>query len=124
MLRLLTASLLASAALLIPATANADVGLGSAISLRVVDSHHATLEFASDALPKKADGTFDARIVMAPGKRPSALKKHGMHGYDTDYVSTITSKNAFRVNVRYTVRLQIAGQKDIVRQIKLIDNRR
>ena len=37
MLRLLTASLLATAALLIPATANADVDLGGAITLRVDD---------------------------------------------------------------------------------------
>jgi hypothetical protein len=124
MLRLLTATLLASAALLIPATADAKVDLGSAITLRVIDTHHAKLAFASDVLPKKADGTLDARIVMAPGKRPSALKKDGMHGDDTAYASTIASKNAFRVNVRYTVRLKIAGQKDIVREIKLIDNRR
>jgi hypothetical protein len=124
MLRLLTASLLASAALLIPATANAKVDLGSAITLRVIDSHHATLEFASDQLPLKADGKLDARVVMAPGKRPSALAKHGMHGDDTVYRSTIASTHAFRVNTRYTVRLEIAGQKDIVRQIKLIDARR
>jgi hypothetical protein len=124
MLRLLTASVLTCAALLIPATADAEVDLGSAISLRVVDSHHATLEFASDELPRKADGTYDASIHMAPGKRPSALTKDGMHGDDTNYVSTITSKHALRVNVRYTVRLKIAGQRDIVRQIKLIDNRR
>ena len=123
MLRLLMASLLATAALLIPATANAKVDLGGAITLRVDDSHHANLEFASDALPKKADGTLDARVVMAPGKRASALTKAGMHGDDTRYTATITSKNAFRVNTRYTVRLKIAGQKDIVRKIKLIDAR-
>ena len=29
----------------------------------------------------------------------------------------------WRVNVRYTVRLKIAGQKDIVQKIKLIDAR-
>lgn len=124
MLRLLTASLLASAALLVPATANAKVDLGGAITLRVVDSHHATLEFASDQLPAKADGKVDASIVMAPGKRASALTKAGMHGDDTRYTATITSTHAFRVNVRYTVRLKIAGQQDIVRQIKLIDARR
>ena len=124
MLRTLTAAALAAAALL-PATASAKVDLGSAISMRVVDSHHATVEFASDQLPFKADGkTVDARIVMAPGKRPGALHKVGMHGADTRYSSTVASKNRFRVNTRYTVRLEIAGQKDIVRQIKLIDARR
>ena len=123
MLRTLTAAALAAAALL-PATAGANVDLGGAISMRLVDSHRATVEFASDPLPVKADGkTVDARIVMAPGKRPGALHKVGMHGPDTRYSSTVKSKNRFRVGVRYTVRLEIAGQKDIVRQIKLIDAR-
>jgi hypothetical protein len=124
MLRTLTASLLAATALAVPATASADVPLHSAISMRLVDSHRATIEFASPVLPRKADGTIDARYVLAPGKRASAIKKVGMHGTDTRYQSTITSKNALRVNVRYTVRLKIAGQKDIVQKIKLIDNRR
>ena len=110
-------------AALVPATASADVELGGAISLRLVDSHHATVKFASDALPRKADGSLDARIVMAPGKRPAALKKVGMHGVDTRYESRVTSKSKFRVDERYTVRLKIAGQKDIVRKIRLIDDR-
>ena len=67
---------------------------------------------------------IDARYVLAPGKRASAIKKVGMHGTDTRYRSTITSKSDFRVNVRYTVRLKIAGQKDIVQKIKLIDARK
>ena len=46
-----------------------------------------------------------------------------MHGTDTRYRATITSKSDWRVNVRYTVRLKIAGQKDIVQKIKLIDAR-
>ena len=54
----------------------------------LVDRHGATVEFASDQLPLKADGkTVDARIVMAPGKRPGALHKVGMHGDDTRYES-------------------------------------
>ena len=65
----------------------------------------------------------DARYVLAPGKRASAIKKVGMHGTDTRYQSTLTSKSDWRVNVRYTVRLKIAGQKDIVQKIKLIDAR-
>jgi hypothetical protein len=123
MLRTLAASLLAATALAMPATASADVPIHSAISMRLVDSHHATIEFASPVFPHKADGTIDARYVLAAGKRASAFKKVGMHGTDTRYQSTITAKSAFRVNVRYTVRLKIAGQKDIVQKIKLIDNR-
>jgi hypothetical protein len=120
---LLLAAAIGTAAI-VPATASAKVELGGAISMRLVDSHHATVAFASDQLPAKADGKLDARIVMAPGKRPGALRKVGMHGADTRYSSTVASTNRFRVDARYTVRLKIAGQKDIVRQIKLIDNRR
>jgi hypothetical protein len=110
-------------ALALPATARADVPIHGAISMRLVDTHHATIEFASPVLPRKADGAIDARYVLAPGKRASAIKKVGMHGTDTRYRATITSKSAWRVSVRYTVRLQIAGQKDIVEKIKLIDAR-
>lgn len=116
MLRTLTATALAAAAIL-PATASAKVDLGSAISLRTVNSHEATVRFASDALPR------GARIVMAPGKRPGALRKVGRHGDDTRYVSTVKSKHRFRVGTRYTVRLEIPGQNDIVRKVKLIDAR-
>ena len=122
MRRLLSLPLLLGA-LALPASARADVPIHSAISMRLVDTHHATIEFASPVLPRKADGTIDARYVLAPGKRASAIKKVGMHGTDTRYSSTVTSKSAWRVNVRYTVRLKIAGQKDIVEKIKLIDAR-
>jgi hypothetical protein len=124
MLRTLTASLLVGAAIL-PASASAKVDLGGAISLRVVDRHEATVQFASDRLPLKADGkTIDARIVMAPGKKPGKLRKVGRHGDDTRYESRVRSKKAFRVGTRYTVRLKIAGQKPIERRVKLIDARR
>ena len=111
------------AALALPAVASADVPLHSAISMRLVDAHHATLEFASPVLPAKAGGGVDARYVLAPGKRAGAIAKVGLHGTDTRYRATITSKSAWRVNARYTVRLEIAGQKDIVRKLKLIDAR-
>jgi hypothetical protein len=117
------APLLITAALVLPATAAADVPIHSAISMRLVDSHHATIAFASPVLPRKADGMIDARYVLAPGKHPGPIKKVGMHGTDTAYSSTVASKSAWRVNVRYTVRLVIAGQKDIVQKIKLIDAR-
>jgi hypothetical protein len=103
---------------LLPATASAKVDLGSAISMRLVDSHHATIEFASDRLPE------GSRIVMAPGKRPGALREAGMHGDDTRYRSAVASKRRFRVGTRYKVRLEIKGQKAIERQVKLIDARR
>jgi hypothetical protein len=116
MLRSLTAGALAAAALL-PATASAKADLGSAISLRVVDSRHATVSFASDPLPA------GARIMMAPGKTSGTLRAVGKHGEDTRYASKVASKSRFRVGVRYTVRLEIPGQQTIVRKVKLIDAR-
>src|SRR5262245_65679930 len=101
-------------ALALPASASADVPIHSAISMRLVDTHHATIEFASPVLPHKADGTIDARYVLAPGKRAGAITKVGMHGTDTRYRATITSKTDWRVNVRYTGRPNIAGPKGIV----------
>src|SRR4051794_28673160 len=110
-------------ALALPPSPRPPLPIPSAISMRLGDSPPPTIEFASPVLPRKADGTIDARYVLAPGKRPSAIKKVGMHGDDTRYSSTVTSKTVWRVNVRYTVRLKIAGQKDIVQKIKLIDAR-
>ena len=46
-----------------------------------------------------------------------------MHGDDTRYESLVRSKKALRVGERYTVKLEIAGQKTIVRKVKLIDAR-
>jgi hypothetical protein len=123
MSRFLTLSLLVGA-LVLPASAGADVPLHGAISMRLADSHHATLEFASPALPRRADGTFDARYVLAPGKRASPIRKVGRHGADTRYQATVTSRSDWRVDARYTVRLKIAGQREIVGKIKLIDARR
>ena len=75
--------------------------------------------------PARPIGTIDARYVLAPGKTASAIKKVGMHGTGVPATSsTPTSKSDWRVNVRYTVRLKIAGQKDIVQKIKLIDARK
>jgi hypothetical protein len=122
MRRILSLPLLLGA-LALPASASADVPIHGAISMRLVNTHHATIEFASPVLPHKADGSIHARYVLAPGKRASAIKKVGMHGTDTRYRARLTSKSRWRVNVRYTVRLKIAGQKDIVQKIKLIDAR-
>ena len=47
-----------------------------------------------------------------------------MHGDDTRYESRSAPRRRLRVGTRYTVRLEIAGQKPIVRQVKLIDARR
>jgi hypothetical protein len=115
---LLTASALAAAAFLPPA---ADAKLGGHPMLSVVDSHHATLEFAADKLPRNADGTYDATITFAGGKTVGRLKAVGTHGDDIRYAAKITSKRAFRVNTKYTVRIKLADEPTAKRLVKLID---
>ena len=76
----LTTALLATAALA-PAAAHAasDHGarLGGQPTMVQVDAHHATLEFASDRLPRTAGGAVDARIRFAGGQRVSGLTPVG-----------------------------------------------
>ncbi len=117
---LLTASALAAVALLPTA---ADAKLGGQPELSVVNSHHATLEFAADKLPRNADGTYDAKIVFAGGKQVGRLKAVGRHGDDIRYAATVTSKRAFRVNTKYTVRIKLADENTVKRLVKLIDRR-
>ena len=62
------------------------------------------------ARPPPQGRRHDRRALRPrPRQAASAIKKVGMHGTDTRYPSTITSKNVWRVNVRYTVRLEDRG---------------
>jgi hypothetical protein len=121
----LTASLLAAAALA-PAAAQAADGsaahtprLGGQPTMFQVDAHHATLEFASDRLPRTAKGAVDARVRFAGGQRVSALKVAGRHGYDIRYTATVTSRTALRAGAKYTVRFRLADSAPVVRLVKL-----
>ena len=114
---LLTASVLTAA--LLPAAASAK--LGGHPQLSVVDSHHATLEFAADKLPRNADGTYDATITFAGGQHVGRLKAVGRHGDDIRYAAKITSKRALRVKTKYTVRIKLADEPTAKRLVKLID---
>jgi hypothetical protein len=119
----LTASLLAAAALAPAAASAADVQLGGQPTMRLVDTHHAQLRFASDRLPRKANGAIDARITFAGGQRVSGLKRAGRHGRDVVYTARVTSKNALRVGTKYTVRIKVADQAPFVRKVKLLRER-
>jgi hypothetical protein len=114
-----TASLLAAAALAPAAASAADVRLGGAPTLRLVDTHHAQLRFASDRLPRKANGAIDARVTFAGGQRVSALKPAGRHGKDVVYTARVTSRKPLRVGTKYTVRIKVDDQAPIVRKVKL-----
>jgi hypothetical protein len=104
-----TASLLAVAA---------DVKLGGAPTLRLVDAHHAQLHFASDALPRRTTVRF-----AGDGRRVSSLARTGRHGSDLIYTARVTSKAALRAGAKYTLRIDVPGQAPIVRLVKLRDAR-
>ncbi len=118
----LTTALLATAALA-PAAAHAasDHGarLGGQPTMVQVDAHHATLEFASDRLPRTAGGAVDARIRFAGGQRVSGLTPVGRHGYDVRYRATVTSQSALRAGAKYTVRIKLPGSPSVTRLVKL-----
>ncbi len=119
----LTASLLAAAALVPTAASATDVRLGGAPTLRLVDTNHAQLRFASDRLPRKANGAIDARATFAGGQRVSALKPAGRHGKDVVYTARVTSRKPLRVGTKYTVRIKVDDQAPIVRKVKLLRER-
>ena len=118
----LTASLLAVAALA-PAAAHAagDHGLrlGGQPTLHAIDAHHATLEFASDRLPRTAKGAVDAHVRFAGAQRISGLKAVGTHGDDIRYQATVTSTPVLRIGAKYTVRIKLAESATVTRLVKL-----
>ena len=84
-----------------------------------MDTRHATLSFAADRLPRRADGAIHARVTFATGQRVSALRVRGRHGDDVVYTARVTSQNPLRVGTKYTVRFRFAGQAPIERKVKL-----
>jgi len=84
-----------------------------------VDAHHATLEFASDRLPRTAGGAVDARIRFAGGQRVSGLTPVGRHGYDVRYQAKVTSQSALRAGAKYTVRISLPGSATVTRLVTL-----
>ena len=61
--------------------------------------------------------------MFAGGKQVGRLKAVGRHGDDIRYAAKVTSKRAFRVNTKYTVRIKLADESTVKRLVKLIDRR-
>ena len=55
-------------------------------------TNHATLNFASDRLPRTAAGKVDAKIVFVNGARVTDIKPVGTHGYDIRYTARVSSQ--------------------------------
>jgi hypothetical protein len=93
--------------------------LGGAPQLRLVDSHHATLTFASDRLPKTSHGRLDARIRFVDGARVSHLKAVRTHGRDIVYQGRVSSSHRLRVHAKYTVRFRLGDSPTVTRKVKV-----
>jgi hypothetical protein len=117
------AAIFATVAVAAPTAAlAADVQLGGAPTARMTDSHHATLRFASDRLPRTASGKLDARVVFS-GERATRLKAVGRHGSDIVYSARVSTDRTLRAGTKYTVKIKVADQHQMVRKVKLREAR-
>jgi hypothetical protein len=119
-----TTALLLTAALAAPATALAagpvsHPKLGGQPQMRLVDSHHANIEFASDRLPRTAAGKLDAKITFVNGAKVTGLKAIGTHGNDIRYQARVSSTKELRAHAKYTVKLRLGDSDTVTRLVKL-----
>ena len=93
--------------------------LGGNPQMRLIDNHHATLNFASDRLPRTAAGKVDAKITFVNGARVSDIKPVGTHGNDIKYSARVSSRTALKLHQKYTVKFRLGDAKTVSRFVKL-----
>ena len=93
--------------------------LGGSPQMRLIDNHHATLNFASDRIARTAAGKVDAKITFVNGARVSDLKPVGTHGYDIRYTARVSSTTALKLHQKYTVKFRLGDAKTVSRFVKL-----
>ena len=103
------------------AGAHAQPQLGGNPQMRVIDAHHATLNFASDRLAKNAYGSLDAKITFVNGARVSGLKAVGTHGSDIKYSATVSYSKPLKLHQKYTVKFRLGNAKSVERFVKLFN---
>jgi hypothetical protein len=103
------------------AGSHAQPQLGGNPQMRLVDTHHATLNFASDRLGKTAYGNLDAKITFVNGARVSGLKAVGTHGNDIRYAAKVTSSKPIKLHQKYTVRFRLGHGKTVERLVKVFN---
>jgi hypothetical protein len=95
--------------------------LGGNPQMRVIDAHHATLNFASDRLARGAYGKLDAKITFVNGARVTGLKAVGTHGSDIRYAATVSSSKPLKLHQKYTVKFRLGDAKTVERFVKLFN---
>jgi hypothetical protein len=94
--------------------------LGGNPQMRLVDNHHATLNFASDRLPRTAAGKVDAKITFVNGAlRATDIKPVGTHGTDIKYTARVSSSKPLRLHAKYTVKFRLGDAKTVSRFVTL-----
>jgi hypothetical protein len=93
--------------------------LGGQPQMRLVDSHHAVIQFASDRLARTADGKVDAKIAFVNGAKVTGIKPVGTHGYDIKYEARVSSTKALRNHAKYTVKFRLGDSSPVQRLVKL-----
>jgi hypothetical protein len=87
--------------------------------MRVVDAHHATLNFASNRLPRTSAGKVDAKVTYVDGSRVSNLMASGTHGEDIVYTARITLRREIRDHQKFTVRFRLGDSHSVERTVTL-----
>ena len=93
--------------------------LGGNPQMRLIDNHHATLNFASDRIGRTAAGKVDATITFVNGNRVTDIKPVGTHGNDIRYTARISSSRPLRLHAKYTVKFRLGDAKTVSRFVKL-----
>jgi hypothetical protein len=104
----------------IAAGVHPDPQLGGQPQMRIIDDHHATLEFASDRLPRIASGRVDA-TTFAAAARVSGLEPIANHGNDIRYSARVTFKRRLQDHQKFSVTLRLGDAKPVQRFVKLYD---
>jgi hypothetical protein len=93
--------------------------LGGNPQMRLIDNHHATLNFASDRLPRTAAGKVDAKITFVNGARVSDIKPVGTHGNDIKYSARVSSQHVLRDHEKFTVTFRLGDSAPVKVFVKL-----
>jgi hypothetical protein len=93
--------------------------LAGSPQMRLVDAHHADLRFASDRLPRTANGRVDAKITFAGGLRVSNLRPTGIHGSDIVYTARISSAKVLKNHQKFQVTFRLGDSSPVKRSVKL-----
>jgi hypothetical protein len=93
--------------------------LGGSPQMRLIDNHHATLNFASGRIARTAAGKVDAKITFVNGARVSDLKPVGTHGSDIRYTARVSSQHVLRDHEKFTVTFRLGGSASVKRFVKL-----